>query len=93
MPFMSQPVNSLARSVRRVAVRGVIQRSLTAVSLLAASSQALAFEGSRTQTAGHAPLAAPEINPALIVGAVVLVVGCILIFTSRRRRAAGTTKS
>src|SRR5690242_21331943 len=43
----------------------------------------------RTVTGGNPkPLPAPEINPALIVGAVVLVVGGLLILTGRRRRAA-----
>lgn len=40
-----------------------------------------------------APLGAPEINPALIWGAVILLVGGVLILTSRRRRATSTPNS
>jgi LPXTG-motif cell wall-anchored protein len=55
--------------------------------------------GGANQTSGargsgaSAPLGAPEINPALIWGAVVLLVGGVLILTSRRRRAIDAPKS
>jgi LPXTG-motif cell wall-anchored protein len=50
--------------------------------------------GGASGAGGNAPMTnAPEINPALIIGAVVLLVGAILIVSSRRRRAASDTNS
>jgi len=36
---------------------------------------------------------APEVNPALLVGAFVLLVGAVLILSSRRQRAAGSSRA
>ena len=52
------------------------------------SATASAWAQQKPTSTGGSPRQAPEINPAFIVGAVVLVVGCILILTSRRRRIA-----
>jgi len=59
---------------------------LAACVVFCATSSAWAFQ--KPTSTGGTPRQAPEINPAFIVGAVVLVVGCILILTSRRRRIA-----
>jgi hypothetical protein len=80
--------------------------SLPAVAALVVctTSNAWALQGSAGNTAtrtggasgagGSSPMtSAPEINPALIIGAVVLVVGAILIISSRRRRAAAGSNS
>jgi hypothetical protein len=60
---------------------------LAAGVVLSATSSAWAFQSKPIATGGS-PRQAPEINPAFIVGAVVLIVGSILILTSRRRRIA-----
>lgn len=78
---------------------GATRRALAAGVVLFAASSAWAFQAAGTATSGGGQLTgggtrnAPEINPALIVGAVVLVVGGILIMTSRRRRTASASKS
>jgi len=87
-------VKSILNPFRHLAVQDAIQHSLAVVALLAVSTQAFALEGRRAMVEGRSrPMAAPEINPALIVGAVVLIVGCILIYASRRRRAVSAPKS
>jgi hypothetical protein len=79
------------RSPRSAALRS----SLVVGAMLCATSFAWAFQGGKTATPSGAPppLPAPEINPALIWGAVVLVVGGLLILTGRKRRAANASKS
>ncbi len=83
---------------RRLSTLAALKRSLAAGVVLFAASSAWALQSSAGAPKGGAPLTsgtrnAPEINPALIVGAVVLVVGCILIVTSRRRRTASQSQS
>jgi hypothetical protein len=67
--------------------RTATQRVLAAGVVLSATSSAWAFQAKPVGTGGGTRQA-PEINPAFIVGAVVLIVGSILILTSRRRRIA-----
>lgn len=90
MTILTQP--------RSLSILAALKRSLAAGVVLFAASSAWAFQSSAGTPKGGAPLTsgtrnAPEINPALIVGAVVLVVGCILIVTSRRRRTASQSQS
>ncbi len=91
MTILTQP--------RSLSILAALKRSLAAGVVLFAASSAWAFQSSAGGAPkGGAPLTggtrnAPEINPALIVGAVVLVVGCILIVTSRRRRTASPSQS
>jgi lipopolysaccharide export LptBFGC system permease protein LptF len=88
----SSPSSLILRSPRSAALRS----SLVVGAMLCATSFAWAFQGgSKTATPSGAPppLPAPEINPALIWGAVVLVVGGLLILTGRKRRAANASKS
>ena len=82
--------------------RRAINASLVAGFVVVSAVQSWAVQGSAgTQTraggaapsGGGQPLAAPEINPALIWGAVVLVVGGLLILSGRRRRAARSSKT
>jgi hypothetical protein len=100
---MNHQASSLtARPLRAMAV-SALQRSTAAGVVLCFASYAWAFQsspggaaarvGSSQASGGSAPLTAPEINPALLVGAVVLVVGGLLILSSRRRRAASAPKS
>ncbi len=72
---------------RRSSFLRTIQRSLTAGVVVFAASNAWAIQQTGG-TGGTGTKSAPEINPALLVGAVVLLVGGILIVMSRRRRAA-----
>jgi hypothetical protein len=96
---MNHQESSILTRMHRSSVLSAIQRSLAAGAVLFAASNAWAFQsGAGTGTggaggAGSIPTSAPEINPALIWGAVVLLVGGVLIFTSRRHRAANASKS
>jgi len=75
-----------------------IRQSLLASFVILGATHAWAFQvtnasgASRTggsSGSGGAPTTnAPEINPALLWGAGILLIGGILILTSRRRRAA-----
>lgn len=83
------------------ATRIALVRRLTATTLLLlAASAAPAVATQRAQPTGPdapahgsgmgpagAPVNAPEINPALATGAAVLLLGGVLILTSRRRRS------
>ena len=93
-------IHQESTSIRRIQnspVLGAIRRPLTAAVVLFASTQAWALQsgvgnsatraGSASSSGGSAPLVAPEINPAFIVGAAVLLIGGLLILTSRRRAA------
>ena len=83
--------------------RRALNASLVAGFAIASAVQSWASQGSpggsqsrsggASPSGGSQPLAAPEINPALIWGAVVLVVGGLLILSGRRRRAARTSKT
>lgn len=90
--------STLLSKMRGSALLGGIRRLALAGVVLFASSHAWAFQASargalhrphpHPQPSG--PTHAPEINPALIVGVLVLVVGGLLILTSRRRAASGS---
>lgn len=73
----------------RNSVSAALRGSLVVGALLCANSFAWSSQAARP----NPPLPAPEINPALIVGAVVLVVGGLLILTSRKRRSARNSQS
>ncbi|MBK7644919.1 MAG: hypothetical protein IPJ19_18065 [Planctomycetes bacterium] len=72
------------------------RRSLSAGIVFFAASSTWAFQNSlsagnrQAVNSGSAPTAAPEISPALLWGAVILVVGAVLIFASRRRTASSS---
>lgn len=95
---MAHQESSVHSRTQRLSVLGAIRRSLVPALVVFAASQAWAFQttsgggasrtGGATSSGGNAPINAPEINPALVAGAVVLLVGGLLILTSRRRKAA-----
>jgi hypothetical protein len=72
-----------------------LRRSLAGGAVLLATSSAWALQAVHGGVAGGptrgggtgAPLNAPEINPALMTGAIILLAGGVLILTSRRRVA------
>jgi hypothetical protein len=90
----SEPSSSTL--IHRISRSAGLRSSLVVGAMLCATS-AWAFQGAGGKTGSAAgappPLPAPEINPALIWGAVVLVVGGLLILTGRKRRAANASKS
>lgn len=85
-PFCQQTSMTISTSSISRTFRTATQRFLTAGVVLSATSSAWALQ--KAVPTGGGTRQAPEINPAFIVGAVVLIVGSILILTSRRRRIA-----
>lgn len=79
--------------------RPLLQRCVAAGVILYSSAGAWAMQGPPGSNHHHGgggggncgggQVNAPEINPALMVSALVLLVGIVLIVSSRRRRAAG----
>ncbi|MBL8861151.1 MAG: hypothetical protein JNK02_03985 [Planctomycetes bacterium] len=66
---------------------------LGAVGALASSAAAQGRRLSGQQAGGGTLVDAPEINPNLMIGLAVLLVGGVLILTSRMRRRANRVKS
>lgn len=62
--------------------------ALAACLLLPAQGWAQQRTGGRSNAGGGALVDAPEINPKLVIGMVVLLVGGVLVLTARRRRRA-----
>jgi hypothetical protein len=89
MTSQELPLFSLSR-IRRPLLAGLVLLATSQVWAFQSASSGGAVRTAGTRGSGGAPTVnAPEINPALVVGAVVLLVGGILILTSRRRRVTG----
>lgn len=92
-----QQESSILTHAQRSLLFTTLRRSLALGAILFATSSTWALQavhggvgggagGSRGGGSG-APINAPEINPALMTGALVLLAGGVLILTSRRRVA------
>lgn len=97
-----------SNSPLRNSLRSGVQRAIATGVVLFSATSAFAFQGppgghhhnhggggggGGNNGCGGAPTGAPEINPALLIGALVLVVGAVLILTGRRRPTARCSKS